>query len=448
MSYVVKYNGKKALRSNCRRINKQYYEKNIDCFLINGKWNRIDNGLITFDYETSKWVRKDQTNLREGYVNKTDLGLFSPSDNNVSDTNGVWYINEDVAISRGLVESLNSELFVPKTSKRTKGIKGDYGKRGYNISNQDINYLTNEFNKRFFGSLRSPKLMRFLRGYKFGLEFETANGYIRKKKLLEHGVKPLLDGSLRKDGVEPFEFTTIPYSGTKGVAAIKSFCNVLDLHCTYDHRCSLHIHISGHSTKRKDVLRLYKILYDIQQEVFEMFPYYKLEPSVINKTKNYCQKLPNIFKPNFEIDEDLNPCLSRLFKVLTNYNLSDEYNFKTGHQLFENTSKWNIPGRYTWVNLIPLLFGQSKTVEFRIHEPTFNEDAVVNWLLFCITILNFSSNSDDGVFKNKVNLLQILNNSEYGTELEQYYTNRAKQYSKFNNNQEFYKFAVEKVKIT
>lgn len=446
MTYVIKYDGNKALRKNCRRINKKFYEKNVDCFLINGKWNRINNGLIAFDNETQKWVRKDQVELVEGFIGKGKKGFFTRTDKNVKSHNA-FYLNEDVAISNGLVESLDSEYFVSKSTTRKKGINANYGKRGYNMTDGDISSLSKSHKELFNGSLRNPKLMKFLRGFNFGFEFETANGYIRKQKLKVHGVKPLLDGSLRKDGIEPFEFTTIPYNGTKGVAAVRSFCDVLNMHCTFDHRCSLHIHISGHSTQRKDVLRLYKILYDIQNEVFQMFPMYKTNPEYIGKSKNYCQKLEKIIKSDFDIEKDLNPALSRLFRTLTGKQLSSDTSFSTGYKLFEGTQKWNIPGRYRWVNLIPLLFGKSKTVEFRIHEPTFDKNAVTNWLLFCISILKYSMNADDRVFNKKVTLSNILSNSEYGKDLEQYYISRVKQYEAFNKKEQFNKFSKENIEI-
>mgnify|MGYP000978013104 CR=1 FL=1 len=49
-------------------------------------------------------------------------------------------------------------------------------------------------------------------------------------------------------------------------------------------------------------------------------------------------------------------------------------------------SKWYVKSRYRWVNMIPLLFGNKETVEFRIHTPTYDIDKILNFLLINLEI--------------------------------------------------------------
>ena len=75
---VKSINGVFAFRDECILINKQYYIKNTDCFLLeNGKWYRKESPLILYDYELKTYRLK--SNMKEcihGIVNlknKNDL---------------------------------------------------------------------------------------------------------------------------------------------------------------------------------------------------------------------------------------------------------------------------------------------------------------------------------------------------------------------------------------
>jgi len=450
MKTITKYNGKPAFLNDCRKIKGEFYEKDIDCFFVDHKWNRIDNGLIAFDYRDGKWKRKASFNFVTGYVDSSDEKKTFTVDENVINKNSSYFLNENVLMQHGYVESINSEKFLKKEQSNTKGIGAKYGNLSYNLKQIDIETLSQSHKEIFKKDIKDPFLSRFLKDYTFGLEFETSNGYIRNRKLQEHGVKPLLDGSLRKpDGTEPFEFTTIPYSSTNGVATIKSFCEVLDLHCEFDLTCSLHIHLGGFAKDRTSVLKLYKVLQDIQPFIFKMFPKYKKNPNYIDKRKNYCQFLPTIkeyqlFKDSYAQAEDV--VSSRIFTILTGKQLSSKANFKQSSSLFEGTSKWHISGRYMWVNIIPLLFGKSETVEFRIHEPTFNPNLVINWLLMTISILEYAKNTDN-VLTKKVTLEDIFKDSIYGSQLSKYYRDRVSFYNKCNSKEDYKTLYSEDFKI-
>jgi len=79
---IIKFNGEQALKHNCRKIKGDYYEKNVDCFLIDGKWYRLNSGYIEYDHEINEYVIKSE-NLKKGIVGfengKRKEGFFSPN---------------------------------------------------------------------------------------------------------------------------------------------------------------------------------------------------------------------------------------------------------------------------------------------------------------------------------------------------------------------------------
>ena len=440
---VVKYDGSTGLLKNCRKIRNEYYEKNVDCFFVNGKWNRIDNGLIFFDYRDGTWKKKSEFITVLGFVDETKNKKLLVDDENVVMAFKNYYLNAEVAFKHGLKESINSENYVSVDKVEKKAIACKYGPLKYNLNSNHIESLNKQYTEFFNDPIpRNVFLSKFLRNYTFGLEFETSNGYIRQSKLKKHGVIPLLDGSLRKpDGTEPFEFTTIPYQGIKGIKTIESFTEVLDLHCEFDLSCSLHIHVGNFEIDSKSkIVSFYKLLLDIQDDVFKMFPAYKLNPNLIGKEKNYCKLLPKLNFNNLKKDNKLSTIdyyASLIYTTLTGYTMNNEYNFANTADILSSTQKWNIQGRYSWVNLMSLFFNPRKTVEFRVHEPTFNKTHVVNWLLLIISILEYCNRNESYILQNKVTLNDIFKFSDYGQGLKNYYNDRVDFYKDRNNKNDF-----------
>lgn len=79
-------------------------------------------------------------------------------------------------------------------------------------------------------------------------------------------------------------------SGAKGLQNITDVATLVTERCEVDINCSLHYHFGNIPKDRLYLIALYTLAYKIQDEVFEMFPYYKTDPRGIKK-KNYCQKL-------------------------------------------------------------------------------------------------------------------------------------------------------------
>lgn len=414
MALVIKYNGKKALKTKCKYISGNWYEINVDCFKVDGRWNRIDNGLIFFNYSTNTWEKKSNYDkIYKCIVGKKKDGEYiigEISDTSVSptlydlDSDKSYYIlNTDLAKSLGFIDVLNNTFWYNRKPydgwNNKKGIDAHYSKLPYTADKQieRYSYYFDTYYKHNVNTkLRNTASL--LKGYKWGIEFETSNGFIKPETCLKHGLIPLKDGSLRKEnGFLPFEYTTIPLSGIKGLSNIIDICDILQERCTFDNWSSLHIHLSGLEKTAANIVSLYKLLYMIQDEMFSMFAPYKTNPVGVTKDdKNYCQKL-EINIPKFKISdkndfkEMLNSYFSEIFHFVScGYYPDDRINLS----LFRhpaNTDKWNINSRYYWCNLVPFLFNKdsSRTVEFRLHTPTFNSTKVVNWLMICKAILEY-----------------------------------------------------------
>ncbi len=69
---------------------------------------------------------------------------------------------------------------------------------------------------------------------------------------------------------------------------------------------------------------------------------------------------------------------------------------------------------YKWASLIPLIFGNRGTVEFRIHTPTSNPDKITNWLFIIAAILSYAIDNKESLLKSRmprnINLTNIIKN--------------------------------------
>lgn len=44
------------------------------------------------------------------------------------------------------------------------------------------------------------------------------------------------------------------------------------------------------------------------------------------------------------------------------------------------------------MNLVSLIFSENRTVEFRLHTPTFNSEKIINWTYICSALLYYAEN--------------------------------------------------------
>lgn len=393
--------GKLVDKKSCITIDGNFYEKNVDCFNINGRWFRKGNPRIYFDAIKNEW-RKITPFVINGIIGcENDKYIFGQFEKAFE---ADYYIDtiqgRHVVCNKGLFNS------IPKIYKEYGGSYMDaqyafstsfdkskdrannsyaYGfERLYN-SEGLIGTFSKVDNSKYINQMInvekiSAKDLMVLRKYSFGLEIETANGIIPEFRCKELGLIPLRDGS-----ITGHEYTTIPMYGSDGVNLLVNQMAEIKERCSIDRNCSVHIHFGNYSLDESKILNLYNLCYLLQNEIGAMFPYYIYNSGNYKSNgKDYCKKLPS-----------RQTSIKQLYTYLADGNASWQGSFTEAHPSDPRRDrKWEIHQRYYYVNFINMLFGNgAKTVEFRIHSATTNSDKLVNWLYICMAILNYAENN-------------------------------------------------------
>ena len=467
---VITFDGTSANRTECRYISGQYFKMGTQCFLMNdGVWYRIISPRIIYDEETgvasfvdsseeavassdnNSPVEDAQTSTsfisRESVAQMLRASIIAEMDpideisrpmlerveeelkpsirydffKHIKATDGTVFESEEEAISNGYEECYSDGFFYPKgqtSNPKRKGIANGYNKfKMYYSAGPNINTFSNVFSNYFEPSeVLSDRLKEEFGDFTFGVEFETSNGFIPERKAMKLGLIPLIDGSLRHDGVCPFEYTTIPLSAkSNGLEAILDSCKTLQKYNEISHKCALHVHIGNIPLSKDYIVAMYNIIIGIQDEIYKMFPYnYRYTSDNNFKSKDYCSPIKDILK--FDgVNSDFNNILSLLGCDPSDYRGFGEGNHPDDQ---DGTRKWNIPYRYKGVNLIPTLWGSAKTTEFRMHNPTIDENKVINWLFICNGIFKFALKNKKSLSKCKVDItLRNILEDVYSEEL-------------------------------
>jgi len=430
---VITIKGEEVPISQCRKFNKLYYklgdiniQNSGDCYLISGKCYREETGLVVYNYSINQYVILDHT-LTKGIIDIIENELI------------VGYFNRDVKYSIIIDKNNNSfNLFNPEIFKNNKEYREQLSTGNfYHISrlpsykfntiifpNKDYKYSLPydskgiiEYNLKNYTENYNPEISKSIKNYapllenlSFGLEFETTKGFIPNRILNQYGLIPLRDGS-----ISGIEYVTVPMQGEKGLQCTADILKVLKERTEYnDDTCSLHLHLGNIPRTKEFILAFFKVGMKIQDEMFQMFPLYKKYNYHI-KNKNYSAPLPT-----FEILSQLDPVIDSRnidenFGVLYKY-LSMGQDFKsvgnsldniTGHPADPNgNQKWNIRPRYFLYNIIPLIFGNKQTIEFRIHTPTYDVNKILPFIFMNALIVNFTIKHQERILKNK----SFLNN--------------------------------------
>jgi hypothetical protein len=236
--------------------------------------------------------------------------------------------------------------------------------------------------------------------YTFGLEFETAGGYLPQHRLYELGLIPLRDGS-----ITGLEFSTVVLQNNTGLNLLKQQINELKEHTVFDKDCSLHIHFGNFKLDGNVLLNINNIfnscglLYYVPSLSFETHQY------KTNKEKNYCE-----FNNKYKSFQDL-------YKELVGRSFYGD--FKQPHPKdLTGTRKWNIKSRYKAINFInALCYNGPKTVEYRFLRPTYNFDKILGWLFIFGGIIKYAEKNSENIFyRQSVDIISVLKNV-YSSEL-------------------------------
>ena len=437
---VITIKGEELPISQCRKFNKLYYklgdiniQNSGDCYLINGKCYREETGLIVYNYSIKEYVILND-NLLKGVVDVADGNLIIGYFNNntkyskITDKNGKshWLYNVEIFNNnKEYREHLSTGNFYHiSTLQAWKFNKIEFPNKNYKYSLPYDSKGIIENNLKNYNENYNPEISQNIKNYapllenlSFGLEFETTKGHIPDRVLNQYGLIPLRDGS-----ISGIEYVTVPMEGEKGLQCTADILKELKKRTSYsDETCSLHLHLGNIPRTKEFILAFFKVGMKIQDEMFQMFPLYKKYNYHI-KNKNYSAPLPT-----FEILSQLDPIIDSRnidenFGILYKY-LSMGQDFKSVGNNLENVlshpadpngnQKWLVKCRYFLYNLVPLIFGNKQTIEFRIHTPTYDVNKILPFIFMNSLIVNFVIRNQKLIlnrknFINSCSLLDIL----------------------------------------
>ena len=437
---VITIKGEELPISQCRKFNKLYYklgniniQNSGDCYLINGKCYREETGLIVYNYSIKEYVILND-NLLQGVVDVADGNLIIGYFNNntkyskITDKNGKshWLYNVEIFNNnKEYREHLSTGNFYHiSTLQAWKFNKIEFPNKNYKYSLPYDSKGIIGNNLKNYNENYNPEISQNIKNYapllenlSFGLEFETTKGHIPDRVLNQYGLIPLRDGS-----ISGIEYVTVPMEGEKGLQCTADILKELKKRTSYsDKTCSLHLHLGDIPRTKEFILAFFKVGMKIQDEMFQMFPLYKKYNYHI-KNKNYSAPLPT-----FEILSQLDPIIDSRnidenFGILYKY-LSMGQDFKSVGNNLENVlshpadpngnQKWLVKCRYFLYNLVPLIFGNKQTIEFRIHTPTYDVNKILPFIFMNSLIVNFVIRNQKLIlnrknFINSWSLLDIL----------------------------------------
>ncbi len=464
---VADFQGKLIPKNKARRIEGHYYHEGVTCILMpDEKWYRTNTNKIVFDWEKSKWVfTSEAEKLIKGLVDDGSEGYFTASEENVQ-----AYFKKDMFVRQykvDLFDNQNAKSFGAvkpswtKTNCRNEEVAAKYGYqesvydgRFYRVEDcsaeelarlsqpglpQDQRTTTYSladdpagqkkleecYNANNLTIEKSILKLSKLVPYTFGVEYESSIGFVPPRVRNKLGLKNLKDGSI--SGVE---YVTIPFSGAKGLQALKQICGELTKRCDTDNHCSVHIHFGNVRRDKLTIIALWRLATLIQDELLGYFPYSRTN-SIRTDGKIYCKHLPNVkldtgklfTKSKDEFHKNLLDEFNKIYMFLNNNNpvghrydeknvrvekigvLAGEkvklwrtqkkiYCYSTKNKKHAITGhKWDRPQRYFWINFLPTFFSAAETIEVRPHEATMNFEKTAMWMLTCTAMLQYAKNN-------------------------------------------------------
>lgn len=413
---VTTLNGEVLDASECVKIKNKYYKignKNIensgDCYLIDGSYLTVESGDVVFNITINQYVHA-ASNVTKGVISMSKDGeltfaYFTPSIENVivqlPDESYKTFINVSLIDKRmEYVENMMDGTFAhisllpisKLTSKKAPNV--DYKNNlsyGADILGGEMQRIID--NITFYDSASSiNEFVKILGNKTFGVEFETVEGIIPHYLLPETGLIPLRDGSIK--GIE---YSTGILQGRKGLQMLINACNELNTRTNYNDSCSLHYHIGGVPRTKEFILAMHLATLAVQNELFRIHPVYK-EDNLRVKSKNYSKPF-DIMEWMSKYDRSINSSnidrnFNKLFQYLSQGRSFADYggdlnNVKSHPSDESGRQKWHIKTRYHVINLVPLLFTNLKTVEFRIHLPDTNINHVMANLMINVMLVNY-----------------------------------------------------------
>ena len=434
--FVVTINNETLPISKTRKYDSGFYKigdnkvkDSGDCYLMeNGSYYRVETEQIVWDYSTNEY--SFTKGLTFGIIDdKLTRGYFKKDMNSIvvemEDSYRMYALNKSVIEKNyAFREKLSDGNFyhisrmkaydfikkVPPTSEYKTSLPYD----SKDILEQNIM----NYEKHYVPSLKlnnEENISKLIQDLSFGLEFETIAGQIPKNIHNRLGLIPLRDGS-----IAGLEYVTIPLSGVKGICNIVESVKELKYRTEYNDTCSMHLHIGNIPRTPEFITAFFKLTLALQDEIFSMFNLYK-KYNFKYKNKNYSAPFNT-----YDILSKLDPVITK-DNLIKNFDvifteLSEGYSLlsygdrgdlsqvhhhpkdPSGHQ------KWNIHSRYHIHNFVPLIFGNKKTIEFRIHTPTYDINKIMFFMFINSILVNFTKVNSERILQQneKYNLTDII----------------------------------------
>ena len=227
--------------------------------------------------------------------------------------------------------------------------------------------------------------------YTYGIEFESATGYIPPRVWKNLDIKCVHDGSIRGG-----EYVTGILKGDAGIRHLQKICYHLNQRCTVDKTCGMHIHIGNANFNKEFTVYGYILAQLLEKEMFELVPQSRRAAHFCAPIKklSFTRLVPNMKKEDY--CEALEDYYSDIFINLTNQYPGNKMNKDKKHPSGRYCGQ-----RYHWINFIPCNTvrennhheDEGRTLEIRSHSGTTNFIKTRNWLYLCMSFVNFIENN-------------------------------------------------------
>lgn len=359
------------------------------------------------------------------------------------DETEIYFIGFDEAIKSGFIYKSNYD-FVIHPDLKEKSLKP---KESYNT----FKFSNNQKNKREINTFKISEGLK----YTFGVELETASGFIPDFIAWKYNMDCIRDGSITGG-----EYVTGILKGDLGFIELSRITKLLNKSCTIDHKCGVHVHIGGINNNKLFTVAAYKLGLLLQDEIFSMLPSSRLNTRNTyysnNNRKSACDKLKPFEileipfnKTNYLFDIYVDECYNQIFSWLSDGRV-EKPNNRVNKRSTHPSGKYP-NSRYVWLNFVPLNFNKkdtellsiksdellinnikkSQTLEFRNHSASLNYKKIKNWILICMAFVNYAENRPLNILNSdKITLYDILSFS-YNDNLEYLLEYIEKRKSKF-----------------
>lgn len=401
-----------------------------DCYLFpDGKYYRIKTGKIVYDEELERYVFKSN-DLIYGYINeKLEKGYFSKNefenvtvmekDGSMNIAKNSKILEKNLKYREKLSDGVYYHISLVKAQNLVRKVDVNLILKeslDYSIGN-NLSYAIRKYEEANSKKLEAPIssydnfIIKCMKDYTFGLEFESVNGIVPNRLLLKHGLVPLRDGS-----IPGLEYATIPLKQEKGVMSLKQICKELEKRLSYDETCSLHLHLGNIPREPAFLIAFFKVILGLQDEIFRLFPIYK-KYNFGFKRKAYTKPFDIFyFLESFSKGADQDTVNSNM-NVLLNFLTEGEADFSSyGYDMEnidshpsdpKNKSKWNVLARYHFINLIPIIFGNKQTIEFRIHGPSYDYYKITSFMILCVAMIEYAKKNQNSILVGGITKIEL-----------------------------------------